>query len=144
MKVFLDTNVLLYLFDDTDSNHLQTALLLEKLLRSQAIILISHNVLEEYIHSHLQLAKLTGMKHRVEKLLGNLDKIARIPQLSMIGPPPHIEFTKRVVKVMEDNKIQSNDAYILTLLAENKPITLFTFDQKLNRAAIKLGLITIP
>lgn len=137
---FLDTNILIYLIDESSANFLKVKKLILKFEKNNTHLYITHLILAEFIHVFFSLLQLAKEKNIHESLEVALKKIGLMPNISIISPPEDFIFTNSVVKIMEQYKLKSNDAYILSILNEKNIQYLATFDQILAKAAKNLNI----
>ena len=135
----LDSNIYVYLFDDTSEHHPKVLDALERLIKKDTQFVITHHVLEEFIFVQTKLIRRANLKSDYAKLQNELDKISSFA-VNFIEPSEDFQFVKRVVEVMRIFSIEANDAYILTLILEHDVELIFTFDQKLQKVARKLKI----
>jgi len=137
---FLDTNVLVYLVDESSSYHLKVKKMISQFEKNNTHLFVSHFILAEFIHVFSNLLQLVKEKNIYGNIEIALKKIGLIPTISIISPSEDFVFTKSVIKIMEQYKLKSNDAYILSILKEKDIPYLATFDQILIKAAKKLNI----
>lgn len=139
-KVFIDANVLIYLFDHTSQLHTSAKKILNNAIKNKFSIYISHHILEEFIHVQLKLAHITQEKDMYNRLETDIKNIERIPKLFFVEPPETFSFLLQVIQIMQEHEILPNDAYILTLLLQKENMSLATFDKRLTKVAVKLDI----
>jgi len=141
-RLFLDANILIYLFDETSTLHKQTIKLLNKEIKKSSELFISHHVLEEFIFIQIKLATITHESDSYNKLREDFKRIAQIPTLSFVEPEENFDFIAGIIDLMERYQILANDAYILAIILQNKNMGLMTYDKKLVKVANKLKIDT--
>jgi predicted nucleic acid-binding protein len=134
--VFLDANVLLYYLDSGSPHHTQTEDTLSHLIEVGAALCTSHHALEEVLHVTLQV-------FGVEAVADALEDISKIPGLYLMEPMADFAFAQRYTKLLESVNIGLNDCLILQLMLDNDITDLYTYDEKLARAATALNLSCI-
>lgn len=137
----LDTNFLIYLYDESSLFHHKSQLILIDLINNNNQLFLTHQIIEEFIHTFLQILKLAKKTKIYKNLRSSLDKINSIPNLTFTSPNLNMATTNKVVNLMEKYGLTSLDAYLLQIILENKIDGLISFDKKLNNSAKDLGLL---
>lgn len=136
ISVFLDANVLIYFLDETAELHAQTIQTLQQLVDNQSDLYTSHHVIEEVLFI---IGKLTSV---VGAMSIAVEKIAGLPNLSLVEPDTDIGFAARYVKLGEKAKFGINDALILQLIIDAGIDEFFSFDKTLVKEAKNYGIST--
>jgi len=134
MKLLVDTNILVY---DTveDSKHHELA---SNIVDSAKELWIPSIVIHEYIWVMLKLG--VSAKFLALKILEYL----RDPRIVYSAENP--EILSNALKYLEEKQVSTkeiNDLIIL-MIAKHYNLTLATFDRKLKRTALSLGVNVIP
>ncbi len=122
-KCFLDSNILIYLKDDSSANHLKTVKSVRNLIKNRTRLFISPLCLDETIHSFSII-----FKKDFEKVTKVIYELLDIPLLEIVNPPTSINENKRVLSLMKDYNLRPRDAYHLLTMQANNIDGFATFD----------------
>jgi predicted nucleic acid-binding protein len=125
---YLDSNVLIYFFDEASPFHQSAVRLIEKLVKDQVKIYLSPLVLDEVIYILVKLLKRQKTTHPHRLVRSLVKKIWLIPNARLINPPLGYQQQLKVIDLMEKYKLHSRDAYHLLIMLVFKIDYLATFD----------------
>ena len=131
--ILLDANVLIYYLDETSEFYSITVNLLQELINNQEQLVTSSHIIEEVLFIFSRLMPDVNLSKVV-------DKIAQLPNITMIEPSPSIDFSKHYAELSKKLKIGINDALILQLMLDANITKLFSFDKKLSNKSRNLGI----
>jgi predicted nucleic acid-binding protein len=129
-EAFVDTNVLVYAFDRTDSNKKQTAQKLITHLSDKDLLRLSTQVLQELF---VTLTRKVKQRCSNQEALAILDYLAVWPVL-----PIDYSAIRAAVRVSEDARISFWDALVVVAAARSGASILYTED--LNDGQEMLGV----
>ncbi len=139
-KCFLDTNILVYLVDETSIFHGRVNQLMSEFEKNDTNLCVSHMVVAEFIHIFSNILRLAGEKNIYAGVINTIRRISLIPTISVISAPENFRFINSTITLMKTYQLRSNDAYILSMLQHYNLLCLFTFDQKMINVAKKLHI----
>jgi predicted nucleic acid-binding protein len=131
--VLLDANVLVYYLDETSDHHSDTILKLQGLVDAQEQLITSHHILEEVLFILSKYDSTADLEKAV-------DRISEIPELLLIEPSPHIDFTRRYAILSKQLHMGLNDALLLQLMLDAGINYLFSYDKKFMSKAKLAGI----
>lgn len=134
--VFLDANVLAYYLDEDADQHRETVKTLQKLIDSNAELFSSHHAIEETLHVFYALTREKAFALQAAK------RISTLP-IRLIEPDASSDFTLRYLHLFQATNVGLNDCLLLQLMLDNKITHLYTYDEKLARAATTLNIRSI-
>ena len=126
---YLDSNVLIYFFDELSPFHEQAVKLMESLVDKQARVYASPLVLDEVIYILIKLLKRQKTPSPYKLVRSLLKKLWLIPNFRLINPPLGYKEQLEVVSLMEKYRLHSRDAYHLLTMLAFKVDYLATFDK---------------
>ncbi|HVA10739.1 MAG TPA: type II toxin-antitoxin system VapC family toxin [Candidatus Dormibacteraeota bacterium] len=134
VAVFLDANVLVYSLDKTSEQHDESVKIIQRLLDEKADLCTSHHVIEEVLHI------VQKIRQNVTTLSEVVEEINKMPDLTLIEPAANVDFAKRYAALSEQLSAGVNDALILQLMLDAGITKIFSYDKKLLKQAITLGI----
>ena len=134
---FIDANVFLYYLDPVAPQHAEVCTTLENLLNSDATTYTSHHAIEEVLHTTFLLSRNTQVVQSAAK------QLSTIPAVSFIEPEESFDFAHRYAQLFHNASVGLNDCLLLQLMLDNNITHLYTYDEKLARAASTLNIRSI-
>ncbi len=131
--VLLDANILVYYLDETADHYSDVVQKLQELVDAQEQLITSHHILEEVLFILSKYDSTADLEKAVER-------ISAIPELLLIEPTPHIDFTKRYATLSKQLNMGLNDALLLQLMLDAGISQLFSYDKKFMNKANLVGI----
>lgn len=132
--IFLDANVLVYYLDETSDFHQPTIKKLQELVDDQQQLATSHHVIEEV------LFVLRKLEADIEEAI---ERISKIPSLTLVEPSPSIEFSRRYAHLSAKLDMGVNDALLLQLMLDAGLPRMFSYDKKFLKQAQLLNILGV-
>lgn len=130
-QVFLDANVIIYMFDETSMYFAETVAKIQDLQRLDTVLCTSHHVIEEVAHVMCR-AGITAAEI--------IQAITTIPNLVLVEPDAVMAFAERYAKLSDEFSMGVNDALLLQLILDTGIKHVFSYDKQFVRRATQLGI----
>ena len=135
---FIDANVFVYYLDPNTPQHLEVCTTLEEILNSDTAAYTSHHVIEEVLRSIFLITRSAQMVQAAVHQLASMDEVV------FVEPEASFDFARKYTRLFHSVSVGLNDCLLLQLMLDSGITHLYTYDEKLARAAIALGLHPIP
>lgn len=127
-KCYLDSNVLIYWTNELAPNHAQANAVIEVLQKNGVDTYLSPLVLDEFLHAALLRARINRIKDPYADVTHALQRVLRIPRLSIVNPPIDANRQGDVILLMQTHSLRPRDAYHLLTMITNDIDGFATFD----------------
>lgn len=127
-KCYLDSNLLVYLKNESSPHHTKSVTIITTLAKKQTSIYISPLTIDEFLHSFQRELRYYKHPNIFPALKKALDDILHIPLLTIINIPTDNNNQLKIVELMEKFSLHSRDAYHLLTMINNNIDLFATFD----------------
>jgi predicted nucleic acid-binding protein len=128
-KCYLDSNLLVYFFNDQSAYHRQAVQVLEQLLADNVQLCISGLVLDEALFILSKTAEMSDKVFDHKERLQLFKSLKQITSLSMVNIDNKLSKHRQVSSIMAEYNLQPRDAYHLLHCWENDITVFASFDE---------------